>query len=105
MQEDLTYPQFVDSKTKDPVALASSISAERMDLANLALGLSHAAGILTGTLRKHAVYNTELNVDAVVSSMGDIEFHMQGIRNALELNRGVIIAENMDRMELREDGY
>lgn len=100
------YNEFVRMLAKPGDEIAASLTPEQAHLLHMAVGISGEAGELLDAVKKHVVYNKELDLENVIEELGDLEFYMQGVRNGLGINRAQVIAHNMKKLGVRyEKGY
>lgn len=100
------YNEFVASKLKTGTDILMSMDGRKANLMHLMMGLSGEVGELTDCIKKHIAYDQPLDYDNLVEELGDIEFFLQGIRNAFSLKRNDIITNNMDKLNQRyQEGY
>ena len=103
---DVAYRQFVDQLAKPGDEIAASLTADRAHLLHMVVGISGEAGELLDAVKKHVIYNKDLDMKNVIEELGDLEFYMQGVRNGLGLTRATVIEHNMKKLGARyEAGY
>jgi NTP pyrophosphatase (non-canonical NTP hydrolase) len=71
----------------------------------LALGLAGEAGEIMGAVKKYIVYNQKLDYENVKEELGDIEFFMEGLRQAIGITREECLASNTQKLALRYPGF
>lgn len=94
----ITHEQMVAALRKPGDAIAATVDAQKLDLLHMAVGVAGEAGELLDAFKKHVFYNKPIDLANVVEELGDIEFYLQGIRATLNLQREVILRENMDKL-------
>lgn len=100
------YEKFVISRVKDPVKIIESMTPEKANLWHMATGIAGEAGELLDQIKKHAIYNKELDIENVKEELGDLEFYMSGIRSILSIDRDDILSHNMEKLSKRyQNGY
>lgn len=97
----MTFEEMVRSLTKDGGDILKLLSSSDVHLWHMATGISGEAGELLDAVKKSMIYNRELDIDNVIEELGDIEFYLQGMRQALGLKRSHIIMENMEKLSKR----
>jgi NTP pyrophosphatase (non-canonical NTP hydrolase) len=65
------------------------------------LGIAGEAGELVDAVKKHVIYDKDLDLDNVIEELGDLEFYLEGFRDALGLDRSHIISYNMEKLTER----
>ncbi|WVX87550.1 MazG-like pyrophosphatase [Vibrio phage EniLVp02] len=98
------YDQFVANLIKPGADILASLTPEKVNLWHMATGVSGEAGELEDAIKKHVAYNKELDRKNVIEELGDLEFYMEGIRQALGLTRDEILAHNKDKLSKRYSG-
>lgn len=97
----MKYSEFVTSLKKDPDALVAEYTPHKADLDHMVMGLSGESGELLDAIKKHTKYDKPLDMTNIIEELGDIEFYLEGLRQALKLDRDAIIAENYAKLSLR----
>ena len=100
----MMYDKLVRDLKKDPREIV--LSNKSVDLVHMALGLAGEAGEVVDLIKKHFAYNKVLDVDLLVEELGDVEFYLEGIRQAIGVGREEVIKKNMEKLMKRyPDGY
>jgi NTP pyrophosphatase (non-canonical NTP hydrolase) len=68
---------------------------------HMAIGVSGEAGELLDTIKKFAIYQKPLDFTNLVEELGDIEFYLEGIRQAFSLDRNDILEANIVKLRKR----
>jgi NTP pyrophosphatase (non-canonical NTP hydrolase) len=100
----MEYHEFVSSKCKKGKDIIEDLSHEKAELLHMAIGVSGEAGELLDAIKKHCIYNKEIDFKNVVEELGDIEFYLQGIRSILCVDRIDVINQNIDKLSKRYVG-
>ena len=95
------YEQFVAKQVKRPQEIIETMTPAKVDLLHAAVGISGEAGELLDAVKKHVIYNKDLDVDNVIEELGDVEFHLAAIRQRLLITRSEILARNMSKLQKR----
>jgi NTP pyrophosphatase (non-canonical NTP hydrolase) len=72
-----------------------------MSILHAAIGINTEAGELLDAIKKAFIYGQTINVENVIEELGDLEFYIQMIRNAMQINRGEVLEANVKKLELR----
>lgn len=100
------YESFTRSKIKDPAEILSQLDWRKIDLIHMTIGISGEAGELLDAIKKHVIYNKDLDTSNIIEELGDIEFYLQGLRNTLNIDRDYVIEANRAKLDRRYiDGY
>jgi len=98
------YSEFVASRLKNPEDI--SLTPEQKNLIHLAFGISGEAGELLDAIKKHCIYGKELDYVNVAEELGDLEFFMEAMRQHLQIQRKVLLSDNVYKLTKRyEKGY
>jgi NTP pyrophosphatase (non-canonical NTP hydrolase) len=68
---------------------------------HMAIGVSGEAGELLDTIKKFAIYQKPVDFTNLVEELGDIEFYLEGIRQAFSLDREDILKANIEKLRKR----
>ena len=87
--------------------LAKKMPDIKTDLVHMTLGISGEAGELTDAIKKHFIYNKELDRDNIVEELGDLEWYMAGMRQLLGISRQYVLNMNVEKLSKRyiDGGY
>ena len=103
---DEEHSVLVDALVKPPQEILMKISADKIDLVHAALGIAGEAGELVDAIKKHAIYNTELDLENVIEELGDLEFYMEQLRSRLGIHRSATLEANIMKLRIRyAQGY
>lgn len=77
------------------------------DLIHMTLGISGEAGELLDAVKKAVIYGQPLDLDNVIEELGDLEFYMEGLRQALQISRQQCLLQNFRKLMHKRypDGY
>jgi NTP pyrophosphatase (non-canonical NTP hydrolase) len=67
----------------------------------MASALQGEAGELFDAIKKHAVYDKDLDLVNVIEELGDIEFYLEGLRQLLEITRDETVKANIKKLTKR----
>lgn len=90
--EQMYYPEFV----------ANLFKREGFSpLAHAVMGISGEAGELLDAIKKHVIYNKELDLGNVKEELGDLFFYMQALMNELHITEQGVINQNVEKLQKR----
>lgn len=101
MMTPAEYHIFVERLIKPGSELKKSMTPEQLNALHMAVGVAGEAGELLDAVKKYAIYNKPADLENIIEELGDLEFYMQGIRNAFLLTRDQCIAANMAKLGKR----
>jgi len=99
IEED--HSKLVADIAKPGADIVDSLTPGMAHLWHMATGASGEAGELLDAIKRGAVYGMPLDVDNVIEELGDLEFFVRGIRDALGLTRESILAANIAKLSKR----
>jgi NTP pyrophosphatase (non-canonical NTP hydrolase) len=86
---------------KSGTDIIGSLTPTKAHLIHMVVGVSGEAGELLDAIKKHAIYNKELDRENVIEELGDIEFYLEGIRAALNIHRNSTLKHNIKKLGKR----
>lgn len=89
---------MVNLLNKSGTALVEEMTPVKAVLNHMVIGLCGEVGELADAIKRHTMYNKELDFENVVEELGDLEFYMEGLRQALELTRTETLEQNYDKL-------
>lgn len=104
MNLDMEFSDMVWSLAKPGEDIVKTLTPEKAHLLHMAVGIAGEAGELLDAIKKHVVYNKELDLKNVVEELGDLEFYMEGMRSKLAIPRSFIIRQNIYKLSERYKG-
>lgn len=96
-----TYADFISEKLKPAETILGELDESKINLLHAAVGLSGESGECLDLVKKHAFNNKPLDVQKLIEEMGDVEFYMQVLRNALNISRQQVIDTNVVKLSKR----
>jgi NTP pyrophosphatase (non-canonical NTP hydrolase) len=97
----MRHSDLVRNLKKDPEEIFQELTATRLDAMHMCLGLSGETGEAIDIVKKHVIFNKVLDRDALVKELGDIEFYLEGLRQALAITREETIEGNIAKLTKR----
>jgi NTP pyrophosphatase (non-canonical NTP hydrolase) len=101
MSNTTPYQQFVNSIVKPGDEIIRQITPHQAHLLHMAVGVSGEAGELLDAIKKHCVYQKQINIDNVIEEAGDILFYLTGLLNDLNISLEDCIKANMNKLSKR----
>lgn len=102
----LDYDKSVLRTLKDANHILLELNTTQTSLIHGALMLSGEAGELVDLIKKHTMYSKRLDIDEVINEMGDVEYALSVIRQALRISREEVLLANIEKLEARHPtGY
>ena len=98
MQE---YSELVKNLVKPADEIKQELTDLDCHLLHMIMGVCGEAGELLDAIKKNVIYRKPLDLTNVIEELGDIEFYMEGLRQALNLNKNAILAHNTKKLTKR----
>lgn len=98
---DITHPELVKTLVKSPYAIMGSLNSSKVDLIHAVMGITGEAGELLDGIKKHVIYDKELDRDNVIEELGDMEFYMEQLRQRLGITREETLEANIAKLKVR----
>lgn len=95
------YSSFVQDLASPATKILGGLTGTKVDLIHAAIGITSEAGEIADEIKKHVIYGAELNFDALLKELGDMEWYLQLLRNTIDVSRQEIIVLNMAKLNKR----
>lgn len=100
----IKHDEMVAALAKPGKAILDSLTAEDCHGLHMAVGIVGEAGELIDAVKKAVIYRKPLDRENVVEELGDIEFYLEGLRQAYGITREETIAGNIAKLGKRYEG-
>lgn len=100
-RKETKYTEFVRTLKKPGADILSSLTPDKCDLLHMAYCIPGEAGELADAVKKHIIYEKELDRENVIEELGDIEFYLEGLRQRLGIKRSETIRANFKKLGKR----
>lgn len=77
------------------------LSALKMHMLHMAIGIAGEAAELLEAICDHSLRGERLDDGNVVEELGDLEFYMEGLRQAINVTRDVVLMANIHKLSKR----
>jgi NTP pyrophosphatase (non-canonical NTP hydrolase) len=101
MKLSTPYEQFVQSIVKPGHDILVQLTPLQASILHMAVGVSGEAGELLDTVKKHCVYQKQLDINNVIEEAGDILFYLTGLLNELGLTINDCMESNVAKLSKR----
>lgn len=95
------YEQFVQSIVKPGHDILVQLTPLQASMMHMAVGISGEAGELLDAVKKHAIYQKELDFENVKEEAGDILFYLTGLLNDVGITLNECIEANREKLSKR----
>lgn len=101
------YGEMVKNLAKDGEEILKSLTPEKCHLLHMAFAIGGEVGELSDSIKKFIFYNKPITAEMVDNwkeELGDIEFYLEGLRQALNeiqaepISRREVLANNMHKL-------
>jgi NTP pyrophosphatase (non-canonical NTP hydrolase) len=97
----MTHAALVTALAKPGEEIKANLSSLDCHILHMLIGLSGEAGELIDAIKKPIIYRKPIDIGNVLEEMGDIEFYLEGLRQAFNLDREKILQTNIEKLEIR----
>lgn len=101
----ITHTEMVRVLKKDGQQLIDELTPSKADLQHMGIGVCGEAGELLDGIKKHTIYNKEIDRNNIIEELGDLEFYMEGIRQNLNITREETLEANIKKLEVRYNRF
>jgi NTP pyrophosphatase (non-canonical NTP hydrolase) len=100
-KKGMDHSTLVKRLAKPGEEILETMTAHQAHILHMAVGICGESGELIDAIKKNWAYNKPLDIENVMEELGDIEFYMEGMRQALHLTREEVIQNNIVKLEKR----
>lgn len=97
----MDHSEMVRLLAKPGQQMLDEMDAGDAHLLHMAIGICGEAGELADAIKKAVIYRKSLDLENVVEELGDLEFYMEGVRQAIWVSREACLAANVKKLEKR----
>ncbi len=99
------YGKMVFQLFKDPTLILMELTPAKVNLNHAASGLAGEAAEVLDLIKKHVNTGAPLDLDKLFKEMGDVEFYMEALRQAVGVSRDNILDLNMRKLSGKGGRY
>jgi NTP pyrophosphatase (non-canonical NTP hydrolase) len=85
--QNTPFSSMVNSLAKPGADIVASLTPNGAHLLHMVVGISGEAGELLDAVKKHIIYCKPVDRENLVEELGDLEFYMEGVRQAAGIKR------------------
>lgn len=100
----LSHSEMVTALVKPGGEILVSLTPDQANLLHITPCVASEAGELFDAVKKHVIYGKPLDRENVVEELGDLEFYLEAIRQALSITREETLAANIAKLSKRYEG-
>ena len=97
----MNYGDMVASLAKRGEDILADMDEWDAHVMHMSLGICGEAGEIVDCVKKAIIYRRELDRVNAIEELGDLEFYMEGLRQALGVTRGEVLAYNVQKLSKR----
>lgn len=97
----MNHPSLVSALCKDGQEIKDTLTALDCHLLHMLIGLQGEVGELTDAIKKAIIYRKPIDLENVNEELGDIEFYLEGLRQALNTTREITLHLNIEKLTKR----
>lgn len=102
--QNVPYDVFVARLVKPGEDILATLTPARANAWHLASCIPSEAGELFDAVKREVIYNKTLDRANVIEELGDLEFYMEGLRQAYGITRQQTLDANRRKLEQRYAG-
>jgi len=90
------YGKMVHCLFRDPATIELTVQQKR--LLHAAVGIAGEGGEVLDEIKKHCFTGKPFPREKILIEMGDVEFYLEGLRQALGVSRETVLGMNMQKL-------
>tara|TARA_R110000796_G_scaffold177590_1_gene294415 strand:+ start:1285 stop:1659 length:375 start_codon:yes stop_codon:yes gene_type:complete len=104
MNREDTYEKMVKVLAKSGHDILDEMDPKKAHLVHMGLGLAGEVGELVDAIKKRTMYDKSIDTENIIEELGDIEFFMESLRDALGITRDQTLDANIKKLSIRYKG-
>jgi NTP pyrophosphatase (non-canonical NTP hydrolase) len=92
------HSEMVHHLAKDGSQILAELTPEKCHLWHMATGVAGESGELIDAVKKHVAYNKAIDRENVIEELGDLEFYLEGVRQAMSISREETLEHNHHKL-------
>lgn len=92
---------LVKDLAKPGELILSELTPEEAHLIHMAMCIAGEAGEIIDAVKRQAIYRKPLDVENLKEELGDLEFYIEGLRQAVGLSREEVLQHNIRKLRKR----
>lgn len=98
LARDARNADMVRDLAKPGETIATELTGDQAHMLHMVMGIAGESGEIVDAIKKHVVYRKPLDLDNVIEELGDLEFYMEGLRQAVGVSRKTILDANYHKL-------
>lgn len=99
--QQTAYTTMVRALAKPGADILASLTPAKCHLGHMAMGIAGEAGEILDAIKRHTIYNKDLDRENVIEELGDLEFFQEGVRQILGITREEVLLANTNKLAKR----
>lgn len=99
--QEIVFSDMVAKLVKDGAQIKHELTPHQADMLHMAVGVSGEAGELLDAIKRHTIYQKDLDLENVIEELGDLEFFMERIRQLTGITREQTLIANIQKLGKR----
>ena len=95
------HSEMVRELAKPGQEILPTLTTLRVASLHMAMGISGEAGEVVDEIKKTVMYDRDFNPGKIIEELGDLEFYLEGLRQALGISREDVLAGNIQKLRKR----
>ena len=104
MSQTITHAEMVAILPKNPTDILAALTPEAVARIHMALGVAGEAGEVVDLVKKTHITGHPWDRTKFVEELGDLEFYLEGLRQALGITRAETLDANVAKLSRRYPG-
>ena len=100
----IKHDEMVKALAKDGALISNELTGHDAHALHMAVGVCGEAGELIDAIKKGAIYRKDYDRVNIIEELGDLEFYMEGLRQAFSISREETIQANIVKLGKRYEG-
>lgn len=99
-----TYAEMVRGLCKPGYVISNELTDHDCHTLHMAFALSIEVGELCDPIKKAIIYRKDLDRENIIEELGDVEFYLEGLRQAYGISRDTVLKANEEKLAKRYPG-
>lgn len=99
------HQEMVAGLAKPGAEIAMQLTPTNAHAWHMATGVAGEAGEVLDLVKKVVAYNKPLDREHLVEELGDVEFYLEGLRQAFNISREEVLQANYEKLGKRYNGH
>lgn len=101
----MKHSEMVRLLRKHPTTILDALTPDVVDVMHACVGIAGEAGELLDAAKKQFAYGQQIDQENVIEELGDLEFYMEQLRQALGIARAATLRANKKKLAQRYPNF